>query len=171
MEKKINNFKQFLEKYYSDTFTDPTGKEGKNSIFKVNNCIKNNLPLQQNQIITLPSGCYSKMLTSDSFEDYNTCLQQFLPNEEQILNIQKCVKEKPSVNCYNGVILEISKEGDIEYVDCCGTEVVTDLGNGQQTINDCIQGETIKPYLKNEKPATIDSIDYSKEKCDCQEKQ
>jgi len=167
MGKNTNNFKQFLENFYLDTFEDPTGKKGSNSIFKVNNCIMDNIQMEQNQIIILPSGCYSKMLVSDSFEDYNTCLQQFLPNEEQISNIQKCVKEKPPVNCYNGVILEISKEGYVEYTDCCGTKVVTALGNGQQTIGDCIQGDTVKPDLKNGDPATIISINYSMLGCSC----
>lgn len=168
MEKKTNNFKQFLENYYSDTFTDPTGKEGKNSIFKINNCIKNNLPLQQNQIITLPSGCYSKMLTSDSLDVYSTCLQQFTPTQEQLELIRNCVKGgTPVATCFNGAILQISEGGDVEYTDCCGLTSIVFLEIGQQTINNCIQNGSVKSYTKKERPATIDSIDYSKEKCDC----
>jgi hypothetical protein len=168
MEKKTNNFKQFLENYYSDTFTDPTGKEGKNSVFKVNNCIMDNIQMPANQIITLPSGCYSKMLTSDSLDVYSTCLQQFSLNEEQILNIQKCVKQSPVVGCVNGVNFEITKEGDVEYTNCCGLNTVLTLGVGQQTINDCLQIDSLKSYSKNESPATITLIEYVRLKCLCE---
>jgi hypothetical protein len=168
MEKKTNNFKQFLENYYSDTFTDPTGKEGKNSVFKVNNCIMRNTQMEQNQIITLPSGCYSKMLTSDSLDVYSTCLQQFSLNEEQISNIQKCVKQAPVVACSGSVSFEITKEGDVEYTNCCGFNSVLTLGVGQQTINDCLEIDSLKGYSKNESPATITLIKYSMLRCRCE---
>jgi hypothetical protein len=168
MEKKTNNFKQFLENYYSDTFTDPTGKEGKNSVFKVNNCIMDNIPMPANQIITLPSGCYSKMLTSDSLDVYGTCLQQFTPTQEQLELIRNCVKGgTPVATCSFTVSLEISVGGEVEYVDCCGERYVITLDAGYQIIGGCVQNGSVKSYEKGGNPATIDSIDYSKEKCDC----
>ena len=161
------NFKQFLENYYSDTFTDPTGKDGKNSIFKVNNCIMRNIPMEQNQIIILPSGCYSKMLVNDKIEDYYTCLQQFSPTEQQIVSIQSCLKEAPIVSCTTGVSFEITQEGDVEYTNCCGFNSVLTLGVGQQTINDCLQINSLKSYSKNGSPATITLIEYSGLRCRC----
>jgi hypothetical protein len=167
MEKKTNNFKQFLENYYSDTFTDPTGKEGKNSVFKVNNCIMDNIPMPANQIITLPSGCYSKMLTSDSLDVYSTCLQQFTPTQEQIQNVFNCVNGITPVLCYSSATLGISGGGDVQYIDCCGTTKTLTFDIGTHSISDCIQDGSVIPFNKFGTPATIDSVIYDVRKCLC----
>ena len=91
MEKNPNYFKQFLEKSYQETFLDPTGKQGKNPITKINGCVRDNILLGQNTIIILTNGCYSKMSQSNIAEIYSECLQQYEPNDEQIKNIINCV--------------------------------------------------------------------------------
>lgn len=89
-------FKKILETYYKDSFTDPTGSQGKNFVSKINGCISTTLNLSSSELIVLPQGCYSKMIDSEDIEFYSKCLKQFGEIDDANLElISKCVSSNP----------------------------------------------------------------------------
>jgi hypothetical protein len=183
-------FKDFLNKYYKESLVRKKDKNQKDFGSKVNDCVlrfvNNNLnvvnfeqPLneeepinkQQNKIITLPSGCYSKMLESEDVELYRECLSQFTNVTDEIIsNIIGCVRGD-NKTCTSSAIIKITKSGDIQYTNCCGSLDNLELSEGENTINNCLVIDSIEPSDKKGNPAEIGSVDYSGRKCICNSKQ
>lgn len=164
----VNYFKQILGTYYKDTFLDPTGKEGKNFIKNIDNCLRRNLSLQPNQIIILPQGCSSKMIQTRDEQIYSICLSQFGDLPVQTLsNIIDCVNPNVQPSCAKGVNFTIVSEGEILYTDCCGNETISYYGLGKSSIELCVQIGSLEPYIKNGNPAQISGIEYGGLSCNC----
>jgi hypothetical protein len=183
-------FKDFLNKYYKESLVRKKDKNQKDFGSKVNDCVlrfvNNNLnvvnfeqPLneeepinkQQNKIITLPSGCYSNMLESDDVNLYKKCLSQFKDiNDETVFKIIDCVRGD-NKTCTSSAIIKITKSGDIQYTNCCGSLDNLIVSEGENTINNCLVIDSIEPSDKKGNPAEIGSVDYSGRKCICNSKQ
>jgi hypothetical protein len=181
-------FKDFLNKYYKESLVRKKDKNQKDFGSKVNDCVlsfvNNNLdvvdsktslieigPIKkpQNKTIVLPSGCYSNMLESDDVNLYKKCLSQFKDINDVIVNqIQNCIKGQ-NITCVKGVGFTIEKDGDMTYIDCCGQSIANFYNEGKYFLDICIKSESLVPYDKKGRPATISKIEYGKEKCICDE--
>jgi hypothetical protein len=190
MKKNKKIFREFLNTFYKNSITKDKDKKKDDFVSKVNNCIlrfvNDNLnvvdfdasiieiePIKkpQNKIIILPSGCYSKMIESDDVELYGKCLSQFKGiNDEIISNIIGCVRGG-KMTCTTSAIVRITKSGNIQYTNCCGSLDSLELSEGENAINNCLVIGSIKPSDKKGNPAEIGSIDYSGGKCICDNKQ
>jgi hypothetical protein len=183
-------FKDFLNKYYKESLVRKKDKNQKDFGSKVNDCVlsfvNNNLdvvdsktslieigPIKkpQNKTIVLPSGCYSNMLESDDVNLYKKCLSQFKDiNDETVFKIIDCVRGD-NKTCTSSAIIKITKSGDIQYTNCCGSLDNLELSEGENTINNCLVIDSIEPSDKKGNPAEIGSVDYSGRKCICNSKQ
>jgi hypothetical protein len=167
MGKNPNYFKTFLENSYQDTFTDPTGKQGKNEITKINGCVKNNVQLEQNTLVILSNNCYSKMSQSENLQLYSECLQQYGVNAEQTESIRNCVRGVQPLICTFDCTIDVVSGGEVEYTSCCGNNVVQLVTLMEKEIRNCLVVGSVKPYEKNSNPAVINGVGYGDKKCDC----
>jgi len=167
-------FKDFLNKYYKESLVKKKDKGQKDFGSKVNDCVVSIYNKYSDKQITskdviLPSGCYSMMLETEDKNVFTKCLS-VLPNINDVIvnQIQNCIKGQ-NITCVKGVGFTIEKDGDMVYIDCCGQSIANFYNEGKYFLDICIKSESLVPYDKKGRPATISKIEYGKEKCICDE--
>jgi hypothetical protein len=188
MKEKKKFFREALERYYKTSFIKRKDRVEPDFGDKVNNCI---IPFLKNKdaevsdlnnfepikpktptksVIVLPSGCYTRMLESDDLELYKKCLSQFSElTEQQIIEINRCIRGGKIRSCYLNPIIEFETTGGFRYVDCCGQTItaVTDK-SGSVEINTCVTNGTIESYSDGMTDgAKIKGVDYGNKSCLC----
>lgn len=166
-------FKDFLNKYYKESLVRKKDVREKDFVSKVNDCVVNVYNKYSDKQITsrdviLPTGCYSMMLETEDQNVFTKCLS-ILPNMNDLIvgNIKNCIKGQ-IVTCVKGVGFTIEKAGDLMYTDCCGQSIANFYNEGDYFLDICIKSDSLLPYDKKGRPATISKIEYSKVICICE---
>jgi hypothetical protein len=73
--------------------------------------------------------------------------------------------------CVSSAMIRITKSGEIQYTNCCGSLDNLIVSEGENAINNCLIIDSIKPSDKKGNPAEIGSIEYNGGKCICDSKQ
>jgi hypothetical protein len=169
-------FKDFLNKYYKESLVRKKDKNQKDFGSKVNDCIvqvynKHSDKQIISKDVILPSGCYSMMLETEDENVFTKCLS-VLPNVNDIIvsQIKTCIKDQ-NFTCVNGVSFTIEKAGDITYTDCCGQTNTNFYNENKYFLDICIKSDSLLPYDKKGRPASIVNIEYGNQKCICNSKQ